>query len=111
MRTAKFNALSVKELSANFISSDPALEGKAAFVSTLTQKTHGQTIGKVWSKDTLDLLTQLKASMEADLETVHFADGPTSSSINQQPRQIDEAFEGGGIGEHIGGERQVLPRC
>jgi hypothetical protein len=93
--TPKFDGIAVLELSAGL--SDPnraKLQGKAAYVNTVTGQTHGWTSGGPgnWSKETMDLLDALRGSMEKDLANRDFDSVQTEMDFG----------EIGGLGEHVG---------
>lgn len=94
MRTAKFDKIVVGEMSVSFLTTPAPFSAKAAFVSSETGSTYGWTECTNWSEETRAKLNDLRASMEADLEKIHFDGGATTAT----PTPI--AYEG--LGEALG---------
>jgi hypothetical protein len=102
MRTAKFNGVRVAEMTVSFLNAAPDLKAKAAFINTRTGQTHGWTTGTHWSRDTQELLAELRQSMERDIEALHFADGAVTDEEPGHTAVV--ASPGGGLGEHLAGD-------
>lgn len=98
--TPEIDALSVGEITVNFITDPLRVEGKAAFLNSQTKSTHGWTRNTTWSSETMRKLDELKQCMERDLGEIHF----TSSEIPQKNAKVADNFfkPEGGIGEHLG---------
>jgi hypothetical protein len=97
VRASKFDKIAVGEMTVNFMSVPNVMKAKAAFVdSSGTGSTHGWTECTNWSAGTVAKLADLRASMEADLEKVHFDDGTTIPGGKN-----DVAHDG--LGEALGG--------
>lgn len=98
----KFNSLAVVTLSADFSKPTVSFTARAAFIDTNNGSTHGWTdaMGSAWSKETMEALKVLKASMEQDLGRLHL-DG--AGSVEDKPGLNLE----GGLGEHVGGNAEV----
>ena len=95
MRSSKFDRLAIGEMTANFLSVPAVLKAKAAFVDSTTGATHGWTECFNWSPATSAKMAELRASMEADLERIHFVDGTTTSGSGDQ-------IAHDGLGEALG---------
>jgi hypothetical protein len=105
MRTARFDRISVREVTLNFHDATPLVEAKAAYQDN-KGRTYGYTTGRTWSPMTQNLLLQLKASMEADMESLQFMeDAPVVRTAASAVSQV-LADEEGGLGEHFS-TRQV----
>jgi hypothetical protein len=98
--TPKFNGIVVATISIDFTNPTTKMEAKAAFVDNGTGHTHGWTSGSSWSTETMNRLSELRASMEADLATMHFQ-GAGSVSMDAAARQ-GGAVSRGGLAEHLG---------
>lgn len=85
MRTVKFDAIRIAEMSANFMTSLPSLTTKAAFVNNSNGATHGWITGGNWSPETFTRLALLRESMEQDLEAIHFEDAAVPSTATSAP--------------------------
>src|SRR5215204_6122016 len=97
----RFDTLVLGELQANFWQGTPVLKGKAAFANSATGQTHGFTHCEKWSKETVTLLEQLRASMENDLSARDFEATTDAAGAAQL------SFTG--LGEHLaGGESSPL---
>lgn len=96
--TPKFGTIAVKEITADITQNNTTLTAKAAFVDRTTGNTHGWTQGggAVWSRETVEILHALQASMEQDLARLHFQEGGTVVTGQRAPTQML-----GGIGEHL----------
>lgn len=99
MRSVKFDGIRVAELSVSFMEASALLTAKAAFVNTRTGDTHGWTTGRRWSAATLEKLSELRASMERDLEGMHFEDGALTPVAGNEG--LPAAFKG--LGERYTG--------
>jgi hypothetical protein len=91
--TAKFDKVSVFELSANF-QGEHELLVKAAFVSTRTGKTHGWTNGSIWSPAVRAKLKELRVLLDQELTAQHFDGAPSGA-----PARDD--VDSGGLAEHL----------
>jgi len=100
MRTVKFDAIRIGELSVNFMTPPVSLSAKAAFVCTKTGATHGWTHGGNWSKETIEKLHALRESMENDLASTHFEDAFGVTTYDGMPPVS-------GLGEHLGSVPQI----
>lgn len=91
-----FNAVTVLQIEAvDYRAGSPALVAHAAFINTTNGKTYGSTTCRNWSKQTLDLLEQLRASLEKDVASVVFQpedEAPLAQSGEGAPL---------GLGEHL----------
>lgn len=98
--TPKFNALAIKEISADIGVNNLTLVAKAGFVDTATGATHGWTRaeGALWSRETREKLIELKDLMERDMATLHLHEF-TSQGTQQTVRP---PVEPGGLMEHLG---------
>lgn len=109
MRPAKFNAVSVGEISVNFIEQPSKVLVKGAFINTENGQTHGWTTCSQWSPDTVEKLRELRMLMERDMAELHFADfssavvGHSSTTggglINALPQGLGEAL--GSVGDGV----------
>lgn len=108
MRTVKFDAIRVAEITVNVLETPAVISAKAAFVSTKTGATHGWTTCKSWSDETIAKLRELKDSMERDLANTHFEDGASSSSPTTSSGGLRESFQG--LGEHLGTSEEPVPQ-
>jgi hypothetical protein len=83
--TPAFNAITVLEIHGiDYRAGQPALSATAAYISTRTGKTYGQTTLKnCWSRETLILLEGLRVAMEQDMANLVFED--TGEAASPQP--------------------------
>jgi hypothetical protein len=95
MREAKFDKVAVGEFSCNFITVPFEMSAKGAFVNSKQGSTHGWTNNKVWSPKTIAILKELRISMEADMEVIHFEGDDTKMEVKNKE-------DVGGISEVIG---------
>lgn len=95
MREAKFDKIAVGEFTCNFITVPFDMSAKGAFVNSKQGSTHGWTNNKVWSPKTIALLKELRMSMEADMEVIHFEGVEQIMEVKKQ-EEVD------GISEVIG---------
>lgn len=94
----KSNAVALMELEGiPFFNGKPEMVAHGAYVHTTSGVTYGRFTCSKWSKQTLDKLEELRASIEIDLAML-VLDG-VGSSTSACPRLTDEP---GGIGEHAG---------
>jgi hypothetical protein len=100
--TPIFNAIAILEIEAiNWGSGQPALVAHSAFINTKNGATYGRTtIRSAWSRETLEALEALRASMEQDVANVVF-EGGSSSSPTRGPKP---KLPPGGIGEELADE-------
>ena len=84
----------------DFTQNNLRLVATAAFVNSDTGVTYGKTECVRWSKPTLDLLKELRTSMELDIAAMVFVQGsaPTGGPL---------AAVMSGIGEHAAGPTEV----
>lgn len=109
MRTAKFNALRVAEISVNLAEQPPKISAKAAFVNTETGTTHGWTqSGSGWSNDTVVKLRELRELMERDMADLHFADGSVTTTATTSSGGLRENFKG--LGETLRAGEEEVPQ-
>jgi hypothetical protein len=103
----KFNAIAAYEGSFSFSALGAALNVKAAFVDTKVGHTHGWTTGtgSIWSKQTMDILNQLRDSMEADLARLHFEDGTIETVVKSSGVSTPSPAPGG-LSEHLGSSEE-----
>jgi hypothetical protein len=102
--TPAFNAVTVMEIEAiNFAARDIELVAHAAFVNTENGATYGSTTCRRWSKGTIQLLDELRRSMDEDVANVVFERDATGSSGPELPADVS------GIGERLGGTHDVEP--
>ena len=86
-----FNAVAVLDIDAiSFASSPLVLVAHAAFVSTETGNTYGETTGNQWSKSTLEKLAELRACMEADIADKVFVQPAGRPLVATAPSGIGE---------------------
>jgi hypothetical protein len=93
----RFDGIAIGQLSANFNRETLHLEATAGFVDSKTGETHGWTKGdgRMWSKETMQKLLELREAMESDFSRLHFSMtgseyvGPVHSKAPS------------GIGEHL----------
>lgn len=97
-----FDAVAILEVERiSFVGQDFPLVAHGAFINTKTGNTYGSTTCRRWSPRTMDLLKELRASMEEDLGRLVFeADGGNNSPVKRMA-------EPSGIGEHAGTESDV----
>ena len=96
--TPVFNALTILEIERiDYREGTPALSAHAAFVNTNKDtpsygRTHGSTTCRLWSRETLAKLEELRSAMEQDMAKLHFAEeqfsapssaGPSTSGISE----------------------------
>ncbi len=108
MRTVKFNAVRVAEITITVIETPSVISAKAAFVNTETGNTHGWTTCKSWSADTLEKLRELREFMERDIAAIHFTDGAIGPGATTSGGGIRETFKG--LGEHLGTSDDPVPQ-
>ena len=102
--TPVFNALAILEIEKiDYREGSPSLVAHAAFVNTKTGRTHGRTVGRQWSKETLAKFEELKDSMERDMSRQHFSDGTVDATTSATPGK-----EPTGIGEFIGDDARSI---
>lgn len=96
-----FDSVALLEIDGiNFTGSGVSLVGHAAFVSSETGTTYGSTECRHWSKTTMDLLKELRSSMEVDIAALVFKPGAAAVTYGHPPAAPSGAV--GGIGEHAG---------
>ncbi len=79
--TPAFNGIVLLEVEKiNFINADVEMVGHGAFVNTNNGKTYGHTTCRVWSRRTIELLHELRATMEEDMAGMVFEDATGQSS-------------------------------
>lgn len=99
--TPAFDGVAVLEMDGvSFITSDVSLTAHAAFVNTKTGKTYGSTTCRSWSKRTLELLQELRSSMEQDVASLVFEAGAGDNALKADAPPF-------GIREHAGEEPGV----
>ena len=111
MRSVSFDGISVGEISVNFMEQPPKIQAKAAFISRKTGQTHGWTTCHQWSTETAAKLKELRASMEQDLEALHFADSASaveSSTTTMGSGGLSNGFKG--LGEQLGSAGDDVPQ-
>lgn len=108
MRTVKFNAVRVAEITVSVIETPSVISAKAAFVNTETGNTHGWTNCKSWSPETLEKLRELRECMERDISAIHFVDGAIGPAATTSGGGIRESFKG--LGEHLGSSDEPVPQ-
>jgi hypothetical protein len=102
--TPAFDAIALLEIDGvSFTSSSAALTGRAAFVNSKTGVTYGSTECRQWSKDTMDCLKALRASMEVDIAALMFETSAAPVIGSRLPA------DPGGIGEHAGQPTEAEP--
>lgn len=102
--TPAFNAVTVIEIEAiNFAAKDIELVAHAAFVNTDNGATYGSTTCRRWSKGTIQLLEELRRSMDEDVANIVFERDATTSSGPEIPADV------GGIREQLGDTSGVEP--
>lgn len=74
--TPRFNAVALMEIETiDYRAGQPALVAHAAFINTENGVTYGKTTGRsCWSKETLNILAELRAAMERDIASAVFVD-------------------------------------
>lgn len=107
MRSAKFNAIRVAEVTLNLVEATASITAKAAFVDTVSGQTHGWTTGRSWSEETMAKVRELRESMERDLERLHFDDG-ASSPTTTSGGGLRDGFKG--LGEELGAVEEPVPQ-
>jgi len=108
MRDANFDKIVVGEISVDLLTASPKLSAKAAFVNTKTGSTHGWTTGTQWSAETVEKLRELRALMERDLESVHFADDVGQPTTTTGSGHIKKELQG--LGETLGSPQDEVPQ-
>lgn len=108
MRSVKFDAIRIAEVTINLVEQQPSMTAKAAFVNTTSGHTHGWTNGRSWSEETLAKLRELKESMERDLEKQHFDDLSHTPGTTTSGSVTREGFHG--LGEHLGTTTEPVPQ-
>lgn len=96
--TPKFTGIVAGEITVNRLGPTLKISVKAAFVDPATGVTYGWTTaeGGLWSKETLEKLTELSLSLEQDIANVHL----TGGSPDAPP--LARTAPGEGLGEHLG---------
>ena len=93
----KFDALAILKIDQIDFLQGPSLVAHAAFVDTKTGKTHGHTLGRNWSKETIAKLEELKELMERDMAELHFVQDESISEYKDAGGSVEPA----GIGERL----------
>lgn len=96
-----FNAVAVLQIETidYRAGNSPALVAHAAFVNTHTGKTYGSTTCRAWSKETLDLLDELRLAIEQDVARLVFQ--PEDAAPQPRARFSIGDNAPTGLGEHL----------
>lgn len=109
MRAVLFNAVALGELTVDF-TAGPSLrmQAKAAFINTENGKTHGWTTCSQWSKETVEKLAELRAAMENDIASMHFADATMATGTSTGGGSLADTAKG--LGERLGAVEEGVPQ-
>lgn len=104
--TPNFNAIAILEIEKlDWRAGHPAIMAKAAFINTRNGKTYGHaSLSSCWTKETLDLLEQLRTAMEQDMGRYLFDDVQTAAAQPEIPTPQPKQHIGErplGIGEEL----------
>jgi hypothetical protein len=102
--TPKFDGIAVHEGTFAFHVVGGSLKVKAAFVDSKSGHTHGWTTGEgpIWSKETMEAMNTLRASMERDLARLHFTGSALEVAGDTVSTASPTGASVGGLGEHLG---------
>lgn len=98
-RLAKFDKVTIGEVTIGFLGVTHTMVAKAKLVSTKTGTSFGSTTIQHWSPAVLAKLDELKLMMETEMEDTFFDEGRTSATPATQRNMPDIS---GGLREFLG---------